>query len=241
MPAALAHPVVDLDGKPRPAVGRDDAGLVHHLQLDGDHARRLEDADAVVVVEREHRGRHAAGDAAVPAVEIGDPVEGLPGAVARAHERAQALAFRRLVRQPAVGRIDEQGGPPVRRAGLDPVAHAELAVLLLGGEAGGRGRELLHPRGVFLIGQEHAVALLGRALQGREVEVVDRPGSAQVRLTPRGLLRLIVLRHRRNDRQVLVLGGRDRRRAERGGRDQDRGRHGSAQSARGRRHAHECL
>ena len=75
--ARLAHVVLERLAQRRTPVHRHDARLVHHLEVEDDVARRLHDADAVVVAIRHHRRRHAARDAAVPRVEVLPVIPGL--------------------------------------------------------------------------------------------------------------------------------------------------------------------
>src|SRR5690606_3256887 len=102
-----------------------------HLQRDRDVARRLIDADAVVIAERQHRSWEAAADAAIPAVEVGHPVEFGVRRPARTAGTVQRFGVRRHRRQLAVDRIDYHRGTALAREVLDPVAAADRLFLLL--------------------------------------------------------------------------------------------------------------
>src|SRR5690606_11421295 len=66
-------------------------------------------------------------------------------------------------------------------------------------------RQHLLARGVFLFRQVVTACLLGWPLERGEVQVIDRPGPAQVRLSPGGQGGTIIPRHRGYGRQVEVL------------------------------------
>src|SRR5215471_16272039 len=59
----------------RAAIGWNDPGFVSHLQEDDDVTWRLHETNADVVVARQHRYRHAAGDASIPRIEVVDRIE----------------------------------------------------------------------------------------------------------------------------------------------------------------------
>ena len=116
--ARFAQPFLDRRIERRTSVGRNDADLMRHFEHDQNVAGRLHDADAVVVVARHHGNRHAAGDAAVPAIEIVGAVEhGLPRLVAAVHLGIHFLAFR-----------GERGEAPVRAARSSKTSVASPAV-----------------------------------------------------------------------------------------------------------------
>src|SRR5690606_28887874 len=103
-----------------------------HFQRDRHVAGGLVHANAVVVAERQHRSREAAGDAAVPSVEVGDPVELGVGRPARTAGAVQRFGFRREGGKLTTGRLDQQRSAATGRVGLDPVAHADAARAVFG-------------------------------------------------------------------------------------------------------------
>ncbi len=210
MAAADAHPVRHRPRWHGPVVQRDDPRVVDHLEIDHHIARPLHDLDAVVVAERQHRGGEAAGDAAVPAVEIRHPVIGLAPDPARPAGRVQARAFLGQRRQAAIHGIDQQRGAPAGAGHFDPVAHAQLAGL---GFLGGRPAGILHPvtdHLVLGVGQPHAPAHGRRPLQRQAADDVDRPHAAQVRVAPGRLLGRVLMRHGRQDVELGMLGAQRR-------------------------------
>ncbi len=197
MGAAVAHPAFDAPGPGRGVADRDDPGG-QHLELDDDVAGRLEDADAVVVAVGEHRGGIAAGDAPVPGVEVGHPVEGLARHPARAAGVEQPLPFGRQGRQSAVGGIYQQAGPlgetrpahPVGQAlGADRAGalHAETGIRAFGGLQAARELLVGDPgaRPVFLRALEQDVRVGGVVERVDVAEVVVAPGRLGGRVVGR--------------------------------------------------------
>jgi hypothetical protein len=115
----IAEPLLDAGIQVRAAIDRDDPCLVDHLG-DEDHVtRRLLDVESAVVSVRHHHRRHAARDAAIPAVEVIDRFEGdvFPRqSPVTAHREPAALAFGGQRRQQTVRRVDQQIGLPLRNA-----------------------------------------------------------------------------------------------------------------------------
>ena len=132
--ARLAQPLLDLGRQRRAAVRRNDARFVDHLELEDHVARRLADREAAVVAVRHHRRRHAARDAAVPAVEVVGTVECDRLARQRPvalRERCAAFAFRRQRGQQPVRRIDDQIRLPLRNVGISQARHHRAAQVAL--------------------------------------------------------------------------------------------------------------
>src|SRR5690606_37465964 len=80
--------------------------------------------------------------------------------------------------------------------------------------------------GELFLGQPEAVTEVGRTVDRQAGDVVDRPGAAQVRVAPGGLLRLVVGRDRRHHRQVVghrLCRGHVRHRGDACGRGERRG------------------
>ena len=92
----------------RPAVERDDAGLVDDLVRDHHDARRLQDLVIVAVHHRDHRAGHAARDAAIEQAEVLRAVEGTADETAAHAARRAALSVGRQRGNPAVRRIDHE-------------------------------------------------------------------------------------------------------------------------------------
>ena len=200
--ARLAHVVLEGLAQRRAPVHRHDARLVHHLEVQDDVARRLHDADAVVVAVGHHRRRHAARDAAVPRVEVLPVIPGLGLARERPaalHQRRQALALCRHLGQPAVRRIDDERGLALHGG---RVGHARLErpaeVALRDGRrmcvtAPGRRRQ---PLLVFRFGEKGLAGVARRrrgaaraaaaaaALQRHGADERNRPHSGQIGVAP---------------------------------------------------------
>ena len=133
--ARFTHPVLDLRRERRAAVDRDDARLVHHLEVENHVAGHLHDAHAVVVAIGHHRRGHAARDAAVPAVEveIGIPRLRLAGS-------AQLLFMSADRRLPSavisgslsVRRIDDERRLPLGSRGIGDTGLERLAEVAFG-------------------------------------------------------------------------------------------------------------
>src|SRR5579883_1963926 len=70
MTARISFPLPDGGGDVRPAVQRNDAGVVDHLGENDDVSRHLHNLISIVVAGRKHGPRHAARDAAVPRTHI---------------------------------------------------------------------------------------------------------------------------------------------------------------------------
>ena len=137
---------------PRPSTGITRASWIISSRTI-DVAGSLMDLDAVVVVEREHRRRQAARDAAIPRVEVRRLVEH-GGAPAALHLRRELLAARRELGEAAVLRLDEQRRQTRRIvvvARFGPMAHAHLVGLDLFLVAlVARGEPLLRGRVLFV-------------------------------------------------------------------------------------------
>ncbi len=103
---------------------------------------------------------------------------------AAAHQRPAPLALLGQRRQLPIRRIDYQGGDIVELTPLDPVAHAELVALDLVAEALAALAVSVDPLLHFFLIEVAALTESGVALQRHARQVVDRPGSAQVRIAP---------------------------------------------------------
>ena len=188
MAEAIAHPRADGRWPMVMAAQRDDA-ITEHLEMDHDEARRLEHANAIVVAERQHRGGKAARNAAVPGIEIVEPVVGLTRNPARPARLAQRFGFRLQRRQLAVGRTDQHRCAPGERFGAHPRLQP-LGALRVFRRIRGIGLPCrFKPFGELGIGLPHAAAELGRSLKGdvAEVDVVECVGRPQVGIAPFGL------------------------------------------------------
>ena len=136
--ARVADPLRDGRRSVRPAVERDDARLVVHLDEDHDVIGRLEDAVVVVVRLGQHRRRGAEHDAALREPAIRRPVGRVRGHVGGALLDG-GLRRRRQRGDAAVARLDDERSAPgsdAARAALeeDVVVGADVA----GAQAGGR-------------------------------------------------------------------------------------------------------
>jgi len=162
-----------------------------HLEPDHDVARRLNDLNAVVVVEREHRRRQPARDAAIPGVEVRRLVEYFAAPTA-AHLRSQLFAFVGELGETAIGRLAHQRRETCRLvvvARLGPMAHAHLVALDLVLVTLVARRERLLSLRVLLVRKIQPVSVLRIALKWRADQIDDGPHALNVGIAP-GRLRL---------------------------------------------------
>ncbi len=157
---------------------------MNELEPDRDVTRRLHDLDATVIHEREHRGRHAARDAALERVEVVDTVE-VHVVPARRHRRRLGEAGLGQPRHATVPGLEDQRREAVRIAGLDPVAHADAVARVLAVVAGRHLGEALGALGVLLVGEVAPLAVALGTLDRCLIDMIDRPHAAQIRCAPR--------------------------------------------------------
>ena len=224
--ARVAHPLGDLRVDVGPVVERDDPRLAHHLVEDYDVAGSLEDVVAGVVGVRDHRSRHAAGDAAAVRahvfVRVG-PVGDEPSGARLGFRLRRHAPGRRIRDHRRAARVD------------DGVARIAPEVVVAAIQAPGHGGPRAARRAVTL---EHLAAEaldLGRLLLGVELLVAEprrpferrqrvvRPDTRNVRLSIKRARRAVVgigrnapltrralrhrhcqHRHRHRDRNPLV-------------------------------------
>ena len=110
----------------RTSVERDHPRFVNHFVAKGHPARALHDLIAGVVADGDHRSDHAARDAPIVDAEILRAVEHAAAAVvviqARGDGRRALLSLGRHRRNPAVRRIDDERGLPLRPPAFAPVS-----------------------------------------------------------------------------------------------------------------------
>ncbi len=101
------------------------AHLVDHLVADPDPSRSLHDLIGVAVDDRHHRTGQTAGNAAVVETAVHVRIRRSPSAARAGPLRGPVgdalLSFRRLCRDPAVGRIDNARRPAARLPAIEPV------------------------------------------------------------------------------------------------------------------------
>ena len=233
--AGVAVPLPDPAGQRRPAVERDDAGVVDRLHDERDVSGRLE--DLVVGVDPCARRAAQPGQAARQAAHPGGEVlrTGRPR-LGRRSRRATRPGRRRQRRNPTVGRIDDQRGavvelPPEHRervagrTGIDVPVDAgqggEEQVVAGGEVAASVGEEAVGPAlqlGDLVVGQPRPAGERRRPLQRRRAPADPDPlqvgpagGGPRRRPVPRGGRPPLPRRRKRRQRQR-------RRKQRRGGR-----------------------
>ena len=174
----------------RPAVQRDDAGIVDHLGMDDDESRALEDLIVVVIGLRKHHVGNAPSDASFPQVSILRIVGGT-ARLPRLRPRGLALlGFSGQRGHSAVRRVHDEGRPPggddarsavppeiVIRTG-DIRVGASVAAIAVG------ARECLpFELGGFGLGEKFFARHIGGPLERRDC--CGRPDTLEIGMTPR--------------------------------------------------------
>ena len=195
----------------RATVDRDDPRVVDHLVVDHHVAGRLDDLVRVVVSGREHAGRRATRDAAIP----------------HAHELVRIAFVRAVVvarrfrfgtqRHAAVRRVDDERGAQSRHdaiARIEPelVVAADVSATRPSVFIAARRRLLPLDRLGLRFGQKRLVAQARRALERRERGI--GPDALHVGLTVRGSRRRPRLPPHGRLRRETGAGHRDRHRAD---------------------------